>query len=263
MSISLTSFASGSICTGYTWSVEDIDELASHIAVVAVGQADHLSEILANAGIKYSTTESTTDSWAVQSALELLTASPTDPYHRDGWIFQVMSWIAAYRGSPNAIIRAPHMIKAHKGFDGIQVEIADLTFAINAVVIFEDKATENPRSVIRDDVWPDFRGLESGKEQNVLVAEVTTLLKGAGHSGAVKAVKDIIWRDNKHYRLSITIGQTHSSPEGWARLFADYEDVAPGDLARRRAETWTVDNLRPWLHDLAERAKAKIQSMGV
>ncbi|MBB4128681.1 hypothetical protein GGR77_004012 [Xanthomonas translucens] len=258
MSIFLTSFSSGTICQGYTWSIEDIDELATHIALVAVGQADHLSEILVGAGLQ----DPAADSCAVQGALELLTANPSDPYHRDGWIFQVMSWIAACRGSPGAIIRTPHMIKAHKGFDGIQVEIADNKHAVNAVVIFEDKATENPRTVIRNDVWPDFRGIEQGKQQNVLVAEVTTLLKGAGHSGAAAAVKDIIWSGAKHYRLSITIGQNHSTPEGLARLFADYEDVAPGDLARRRAETWTVENLRPWLHDLAERAKVKAQNMG-
>lgn len=37
----------------------------------------------------------------------LTVAAGADPYHRDGWIFQVMSWIAAYRATPNSIIRPP------------------------------------------------------------------------------------------------------------------------------------------------------------
>lgn len=257
MSISLTPFVAGAICHGCTWTVDDIDELATHIALVAVGQAEHAIEILESAGVA----SATADAWAVESALGLLTAAAADPFHRDGWMFQVMSWIAAHRGSSGAIIRAPHMRAADKGFDGLQVEIEGQSGEVAAVVIFEDKATERPRAMIRDEVWPDFRDLEKGANQNVLVAEITTLLKGAGRADAAAVVKKVVWSKSKHYRVSITVGQAHASEPGRSQLFSDFDAVAPGEIRRRRGETLHIPNLRPWLHDLAELTKSKVRAM--
>jgi len=48
-----------------------------------------------------------------------------DPYHRDGWVFQVISWIAAHREDDDALIRAPQMSKADKGLDGLMIQFED------------------------------------------------------------------------------------------------------------------------------------------
>jgi hypothetical protein len=68
------------------------------------------------------------------------------------------------------------MILAHKGFDGLQLEIDTSNGFVTAAVIFEDKATDNPRDTIRDEVWPDFKLLEAGERENVLSADVSALL---------------------------------------------------------------------------------------
>jgi hypothetical protein len=120
MTIVLTSFAEGSLCQGCAWTVADQPELAERIAFVALGQSRHVAKILT--GIN--AIPPRTNAAIRAAAIKLLTVPPaTDPWHRDGWIFQTMSWLAALQANPSAIIRAPHMIVAHKGFDGLQLEL--------------------------------------------------------------------------------------------------------------------------------------------
>src|SRR5208337_3361298 len=116
MSIVLTPFEHGALCHGSTWSVEDEDVLADQIARIALGQSRHVQRILAGANFGPPATTAN----AAIGAVELLTVAGEDPWHRDGWVFQAMSWIAAYGATPGGIIRSPHMILAHKGFDGLQ-----------------------------------------------------------------------------------------------------------------------------------------------
>lgn len=258
MPITLTPFVNSNLCHGNTWAVADENLLADQIARVALGQSRHVQKILAGANLAPPQTFAST----VASAIDLLTvAAGDDPWHRDGWIFQTMSWIAAHRASPGGTIRPPHMILAHKGFDGLQVVLNNSTGEITAAIIFEDKATDNPRATIRDDVWPEFKKLEAGEKENVLTAEVTSLLQSKAGIDVDAAIQNIIWKQARHYRVSITIGDTHNSDKGRSRLFADYEKVAQGHLHRRRGETLHINNLRQWMDALAEKTIVAIKSM--
>jgi hypothetical protein len=258
LSIRLTPYDDPPLCSGNTWEIDDIDALAEEIARVAVGQAEHVAEIYAAAGMQLPKT--TPD--AKSEAIELLTVVG-EPYHRDGWLFQVLSWIAAHRHTTGGLIRAPQMLLAHKGFDGIQVELSANPAVSTFVVIFEDKATENPRSTIRDGVWPEFRELEKGRKQHVLAAEVSALLKSAQGVNATSAINDIVWAQARKYRVAITIESGHEGTAGRKRLFKDFDDVAPGNNQRRRAETLTVQNLRAWMDSLATLVIAKIRLLPV
>ncbi|MEA3141727.1 MAG: hypothetical protein QOK23_3896 [Gammaproteobacteria bacterium] len=259
MTIVLTSFAEGTLCQGCAWTVADQLELAERIAFVALGQARHVAKILS--GIKAippSTTESTR-----AAAIKLLTVPPgADPWHRDGWLFQTMSWLAALQANPSAIIRAPHMILAHKGFDGLQLELDVASGVVSAAVIFEDKATDNPRKTIKDEVWPDFQLLEAGDRENVLTADVSSLLGTRPGIDADKAIENVIWKQVRRYRVSITVGDTHSTAAGRKRLFKGYDEVATGDVARRGGEILLVDQLRPWMASLADQAISFLNAMG-
>ena len=44
--------------------------------------------------------------------------------HRDGLLFQHVSWIAAHLCMPNAKAIPPHVRRADKGFDGVLLELA-------------------------------------------------------------------------------------------------------------------------------------------
>jgi hypothetical protein len=259
MTIVLTNFAEGTLCQGSAWTVADEDELAERIAFVALGQSRHVAKILS--GVKAIPPSTTLSIRA--AAIKLLTVrSGVDPWHRDGWLFQTMSWLAASQANPSALIRAPHMILAHKGFDGLQLELDAASGDVSAAVIFEDKATDNPRKTIKDEVWPEFQLLEAGDRENVLTADVSSLLSTRPGIDADKAIENVIWKQIRRYRVSITVGDVHSTAAGRKRLFKGYDEVATGDVARRRGEVLLVHQLRPWMASLADKAISSLKVMG-
>lgn len=253
MAISLTAFSIQKEWEGCTWSVPSIDELANAIAIIAVGQALHVANILHVAGLA----AKPTTKGAVKGAIRLLTSSGNIA-HRDGWMFQVMSWLAAQLRTPGALMNTPHMIHAHKGLDGLQVSI-DAAEKVTAVILFEDKATENPRSMVRNKVWPEFAAFETGENEHLVAAEVTLLLKEAGLSDPQQAVADVMWKQVRRYRLSIT--DDESTDQSQAKLFKGYEACVPGGLERRRAEVFEVLHLRSWMDNLAHLAIKKAEAM--
>jgi hypothetical protein len=260
MPVVLTPFTEGTLCHGCAWTIGDIPQLALHVAQVALGQSRHVAKILAGADVAPPPTSESMRA----AAIDLLTVpAGADPWHRDGWMFQTISWLAANRANPAAVIRAPHMILAHKGFDGLQLEIDTSSGLVIAAVIFEDKATDNPRDTIRDEVWPDFKLLEAGERENVLSADVSALLITRPDIDADKAIENIIWRQIRRYRVSITVGATHASSAGRQRLFRGFDDIASGDVQRRRGEILHVDQLRPWMASLATAAISALNTMAV
>lgn len=254
MSIALTPFAHGPLVFGHVWTVADQDELADQVAQVALGQSVHVERILAGA-----TPALVRSSSAAQGALALLTADANDPSHRDGWLFQVMSWIAACRAAPTSLMRAPHMTHAQKGFDGLELVIDSASRRVTAAIIFEDKATVNPRDTMRDEVWPQVRALETGAKDNVLMSEVSTLLRTHPDLDPVAAVEQVVWKDVRRYRVSVTVSTTHATERGRKRLFKGYDAVAPGALDRRQGCTFEALHLRNWMGELAEKAKVAVR----
>lgn len=258
MSIVITNFSDGTLCHGCSWTVGDENELAERIALVAVGQSRHVAKILNGViGTPPATTATTR-----AAAVKLLTVpAGADPWHRDGWLFQTLSWLVASQANPSALIRAPHMILAHKGFDGLQLEVDDIAGTVTAAIIFEDKATDHPRRTIANEVWPEFEALEAGERENVLTADVSSLLSTRAGIDTDKAIEQVIWNQVRRYRICITVGNTHSTPAGRQRLFAGYDTVATGDLQRRRGEILNLPQLRPWMASLATRSIAILNAM--
>ena len=194
-----------------------------------------------------------------EAAVKLLTLAPgADPWHRDGWLFQTMSWLVAIKTNPTAIIRSPHMILAHKGFDGLQLDVDTATGVVTAAIIFEDKATDHPRQTIQGEVWRDFKLLEAGERENVLSADVSSLLMTRPEMDPDSAIQNVIWKQVRRYRLSVTVTSTHASPTGRKRLFKGYDEVALGEVSRRRAEILELYQLRPWMAKLAAEAVASL-----
>jgi len=258
MPIELTPFTHSPLCIGSSWAIQDDAVLADQIARVALGQSRQVAKILAGAGVKLLPVTQ----GATKAAIKLLTVPKgKPPWHRDGWMFQVMSWIAANRSQPMALISAPHMIHAHKGFDGIQLEIDATTGVVTAVVIFEDKATENPRSTITADVWPEIRKMEAGDRENALAQEVAGLLMAQHTIDVDSAIETTIWKQVRRYRISITVGDDHADATGRKKLFNGYDGVAPGGIERRCGETLYVEDLRPWMQKLSENAIIAVKEL--
>ncbi len=251
MPISLTPISHGVLCHGHKWVVTDDDALAELIALVALGQARHVTKILAASTFMSTAVSSRT---ASEGAIAMLTVSGTDPWHRDGWMFQIMSWIAAHVQSPGALIKTPQMRHADKGLDGLRLDLDAKRGKVRAVVIFEDKATANPRATIRDRVWPELAEFESGKHDNVLLAELIALL-GTGRGIDIdQAIKDVLWKRHRYFRLSITTDGSYATDAARKGLFKGFDDVVKGNRLRRGGETLQLPSLRTWMDSIASKA---------
>ena len=101
----------GDLCHGWSWTVTNQDELAERVARVALGQYRHVAKILSGAGVP----GPTANAEQAKAAIKLLTRGKNEePWHRDGWIFQAISWIAANQAPSGALTRAPHIRRAER-----------------------------------------------------------------------------------------------------------------------------------------------------
>lgn len=255
MVISITPAGEKDCWSGSTWTVDSEDALANLIARVAIGQARVVERVL-------HATDALQPGYPTggfEGARDLLSVEAgKDPYHRDGWVFQVIAWIAAHRQDENALIRAPQMIKADKGLDGLIIEFDDEDIAW--VIICEEKATENPRQKVQSAVWPEFKNFETGARDNELIASVTAVLERSSDPDPDRTVANILWQNKRAYRVAVTVGEKHSTKAGRKSLFKDYETTVSGNTMRRRAETLLLEDVRGWLKSVAEKAIAFIDA---
>jgi len=259
MTLTLTPIMHDDLCHGLRWTVQDIDALAEQVAGVALGQYRHVAKILEDLNIQ---PKITTAQHAANAIQKLQVAKDGSPWHRDGWIFQVISWIAANLQEKGAILQPPHAYHAHKGFDGVQLKLSSDKKSVSAIVIFEDKATTNERSKIKQEVLPDIIDLESGGRVAELTSEATALLEAQQHAFANldidEAIDKILWQEVRNYRIAITIDDSLESDANRKKLFKDYDLAAPGLVDRRQAETMHFNDLRQWMADFSSLVTQKI-----
>lgn len=260
MPLTLTPVKHGMLCHGSRWVIDDEDDLARKVGYLALGQSRHVAAILSCVDKKAPSTR--TD--AAEGAIKLLTVpKELDAYHRDGWIFQSISWIAAHRHEAGAVVRAPHTIAAHKGFDGMQLRV-DGKRQITAVVIFEDKATDNPRKKITGDVWAGIKALERGERMPELIQETGALLEAYQQRfpdlDIDAAIETTVWEEVRHYRVAVTAKDIHDNDVSRQALFKGFDEVAPGKHERRQAETLHIPDLRNWMSQFAKKTIRQIEA---
>lgn len=259
MPISFTPISNHSEWTGSTWSVDDDDELVELIARVALGQHSLVSRILESTHCRRFVPVKS----AIEGAKKLLTVpAGKPPWHRDGWLFQVMSWIAASLRSHGGILQPPHMIHAHKGFDGLEIECDPTTGQIQALVISEDKATSRPRKMVRDEVLPEFRSISNGARDSELVAAVPMMLKGVQDPEIIdESIETIMWAEVRAFRIAITVKAKHNDTQGQKGLFKGYDKIGGDTCPKRQAETFEIEDLRHWMNEIAKRALLKVAEL--
>lgn len=240
-----------------TWSVESKAELAFLIARVALGQWRDVVTILRETGCELPEPRES----ALTGARALLEVrAGTEPFQRDGWLFQVISWIASHRENPTAIVRPPQMIWSEPGFDGLYVRINPEQQTIAWLVICEDKATTTPRQLIVSQVWPELRKMEEGARDNQLVAAVTLLLEG--HAEGEQVIPAVFWEKTcQAYRIAVTAVDQGEASLTHENLFRGFDDIILGDPTRRQAEILYLPDVRAWLADLADQVLACLDEL--
>jgi hypothetical protein len=258
-------------CTGSRWTVGDIDHLARIVAIVAMGQATHAARIIADV----LPSEPAIDHAALRAdARRRLSVSGREEkqrevsrYHRDGLIFEAISWAAAQQEtSGKALLRDPHLSSTTQGLDGLMIELNDAGTAVMRATIFEDKCSEDPRAMFRDKIIPAFKAHHENKRAADLVAAAATLIErtGLGGTEATKAAAQVLDMRFRSYRGSLAVTSSEDSLARRRRLFKDYEKLADIKASQRIGGVLvTADDLRTWFGDLAQRAIAFIDTLEI
>src|SRR3954452_18615441 len=106
MPISLTPETDHGLCQGHCSTIDDEDAVAEIVAKVMVGHFRHVQQIIVGADAK----SPRVDIHAVANAKAALTVAPdADPWHRDGLVFQIISWIAACKSAMGAAVHGTRL----------------------------------------------------------------------------------------------------------------------------------------------------------
>ena len=260
MPIKLTQCDECPLCHGFSWTITDELRLAELVARLMLGHYRHVQRVLNSDDNAPSpqVSDSMIDDLVVKIGLP---ATDTHRYHRDGWVFQMISWVAAKIAEPEAIMAIPHSQAAQKGFDNLIIQLANRDNEVTVVVISEDKATENSRNTVTSKVWPELVDFESGRRDHELVNEVTSILERYHKKVDVdKVIADIFWDKARHYRISITTDCIDDEAHR-KTLFGGYNIKVAGHEKRRRAETIKVEQLRPWMDAFCVKIAACLEDM--
>lgn len=256
MPITFESISHLPACVGNRWTILDENELAKLVAWVAMGKSRHSLKIIHHLQAE----EPSVERVAVEAIQNLRYNSDPTRYHRDGWVFQIISWITVHlQGGPTVKGAYPHTIRAHKGLDGLFLDLSENLEAIERVIICEDKATENPANILGS-VWSGIQEIESGIKDAQLTDAISAILERYPVANLDAMIEAIHWTNKKAYRVALTTLPEHDDLERRGSLFANYPVVAPGEKhTRRRAETLMLEDVRQWMDSFCGKVIAYIE----
>lgn len=247
-------------CTGDRWSAQDEPQLARLIAIIAMGQAAYAAHILKEL---LPATPAFTDGDLRREATVRLTVQedgkkPRTGYpqwQRDGFIFEVISWIAARQThGERALLKDPHVSATSQGLDGLMIELADDKSKVVMTTVFEDKCTDNPRETFLQKVIPALLERHQNKRSAELVAAASVLLRMASidEAAAARLAAAVMDRNQRRYRAAFALTIEHDSQEERQKLFKGY-DALDGISPKQRvgASLIVSGKLREWFNALA------------
>lgn len=251
-------------CLGSVWTVADPDALAEVCAQILIGRALHAAMILD--GVHPAGTPPIVSA-ALKEKLRLELHPQTDPkiWHRDGLLFEIISWVAArLTATVNDAISDPHLKATNQGTDCVKVTIDPGTRTLTRATIYEYKCTTNWRQLFSQDVLAAFREYVSGERDNQLAQTAITLLIGLGFTPQERnaAYDELIRTRPLAFQASLTVAPSGFTAEQRLALFAGYDAIAD-DIATRGGNTMPLDDVRAWFAAFSARVWARIEAFNV
>lgn len=185
----------------------------------------------------------------------------TSIIHRDGLLFQHISWIAARMALPNGYMTAPHVRQADKGFDGFIIDLDGSGREIKRIVLCEDKASKSPRSLITSSVWPEIGTILSGDRDDEILADLVTLLKSVPDIDPETAVDEVFWEGAREFRVAVATGEDQRKGGNFLHIIAGFEATAGGSFRSRTAGVLPFDDVRKGLALLAAEVVTKVEEL--
>lgn len=244
-------------CYGHQWLVQNEDDLAYLVAKLLVGQYRHVQKILANDDPQHA---AAIGAAGIDDLIQKMTATTDyEVYHRDGWVFQMITWIAAKLIEPGVMSAPPQSQSAMPGLDNLFVRVEGSK--VTQVIIGEDKATINERDTVRDKVWPELEDFETGRRDHELLNEITPILeRNNGELDVDECLVSLFWDQIRAYRVCITVADPKDEAAR-KNLFKDFDRIATGPIEKRCAETFVVGALRPWMNSFCNKVINELRGM--
>jgi hypothetical protein len=227
---------------GFSWDIADQEALAGLVAEILVSHHDHVLKVLHGAAGEPPPNKESVIRSVLKNALAPIRTEQAR-YHRDGLLFQHISWVAAaYKCDEGDLLSIPHSRMSDKGQDILIVHYKhDGCF----ISIGEDKATKNVRSTVRDEVFPELKDYESGSRDNELESATLAILQRNFDSDqSQEIVNGILWQHSRRYRINVTVCTDELASNDSSGFFAGYQNLVPGEDLRRRAEIVFIPNLQ-------------------
>lgn len=173
--------------------------------------------------------------------------------HRDGLLFQHVSWIAAHLSLPNLKATSPHVRQADKGFDGVLLELDPKEAGLSRIVLCEDKASVNPRKLVTQHIWPEIKLIQAGEKDREILAALTAILDTIPELDPEAVIDATEWERARHFRVALTVDADQIGNGGYQQIFAGFEDATGGPIQARMAEVMPMVDVRSYLGELAGR----------
>ncbi|WP_295828738.1 hypothetical protein [uncultured Microbacterium sp.] len=252
-------------------AIADEAYLADVVAVVLLGQAQHAANLI-NELDTVSPAFLTND--LVDSAIEKVRIASGNAdeikartEHRDGLLFEILSWIGLIEANSGKffIARDPHLGATTQGLDGLLLHLDPHRRSVKRTVILEDKCSTNPRKTFRSKVMPAFKDHHAMKRSPDLVAAAASLLRELPDaSQAVAQSAAVLDLKRRGYRASLAIDSVFDTKKSRQKLFEGYEELSGLSAADREGDGFVVgQDLRRWFHRFAQRVDAVLQAQRV
>lgn len=246
---------------------EIIDEelLAEYVGRIILGHFVHVKRIIqALASDPPEASDDSLDSAIL--ALKRESLSDKDIEKRDGWIFQIISWLALLSENKGKKFysQQPHDAPAQHGLDGLAVILND-ELKIESIIISEDKCTENHRVVIPKQVWPEFEEFEQGLHTNKLVSRISAMLEHLDSGSILQANQNTIYLKGLwQYRVGINRTNTYDTNKKRRKLFKGYDECVTGEEPHRRfAVTIHKEDIRGWMEQFSKKVIRYLESQKI
>jgi len=259
--IKLVPFTDGALCHGYQWEIVDEPALARLVAHIVVAQYEHAAAVIRGSAGKAEPTPMTVKAQAIARLTNV--RSKERRWHRDGWVFQHIAWIAALLETKEQIAASiPQQAPAFKGFDAVLIPLETPNRAKLEVIICEDKATGRPRNTITQKVWPEIAELERGARDAEVKFALNAILGSHALTNTSAFLAQVFLKGKKRFRVSITTTPAEGTAKRRLGLFKDYDTHVKGsNVGRRRAELLCLPNMRVWMDIFCAQVVSEIQAL--
>ncbi len=251
-------------CLGSVWTVSDADALAEVCAQILIGRAHHAATILN--GVRPLGSPPVMSS-ELRDCLhrELHPQTRQTIWHRDGLLFEIISWVAArLTATASEAISDPHLKATNQGTDCVKVTINPVTRTVTRATVYEYKCTANWRQLFSQDILAAFQEYLSGKRDNQLAQTAITLLGSLGFTSEERsaAYDELIQARPLAFQASLTVAPSDFTADQRLALFNGYDSIAV-DIADRFGNTMPLDDVRTWFAGFSSKVWTKIEAFDV